>query len=126
MNQIEPINELPDWEWMENSYREISLTGKDLVDASDTVFRVGTVATVGFIYHSFTSPPWMWFALTKNVGRADLFDFRRLASYIPQGTMTAVGDDFRAGLNFARVYGFQETGEMIDHADRTYRVMRKI
>jgi hypothetical protein len=126
MNQIEPINDLPDWEWQPNSEREIKLNGIDLVQSSDFVWRVGNVASVGFIYHSYTSPPWMWFALVKNIGIKDLVDFRRLARMIPKGTLTAVGTDFALGLRFAKLYEFEEIGEELTHLDRTYQVMRKM
>lgn len=125
MNPIEPIRELPEWDWLPNSRYEIETTGADLIDASDFVYRVGKVVSVGFIYHSYTSPPWMWFAIAKNVGIADLIDFRRLTQMIPQGTLTAVAEDFPLALRFAKLYGFVDTEKEISHLDRVYKIMRK-
>jgi hypothetical protein len=126
MNLIEVTNNLPDWQWKENSVREILITGEDLLETSDFVWQIGQVCVVGFIYSSLLSAPWMWFLLADKVTVADLVDFRRLAQMIPKGTMTAVGADFAVGLRFAKLYGFQETGEEIPYADRVYRVMRKV
>ena len=126
MNQIELIRELPNWQWKLHSLNEILRTGKELVMKSDFVYRVGNVATVGFIYHSLTSPPWMWFALANNVTIADLIDFRRLAEKIPSGTLTSVDLEFALALRFAKLYGFKETEELQYYKGRTYRVMRKV
>lgn len=126
MNLIELVTGLPKWQWKENSKREIFMTGEELVGSSDFVWRVGNVAVVGFIHSSYLTPPWMWFLLANKVTIADLVDFRRLALMIPKGTLTAVAVDFKVGLRFAKLYGFVETDEEINYADRTYRVMRKV
>lgn len=126
MNPIELITGLPNWHWKENSEQEISMTGEDLVETSDFVWRVGNVAVIGFIYSSYLAPPWMWFLLADKVTISDLVDFRRLTRAIPKGTLTAVGAEFALGLRFARLYEFQETGEEIEHTGRKYRIMRKV
>jgi hypothetical protein len=126
MNQIELITGLPDWRWKPNSEKEISLTGEQLVNISDFVWRVGVVAVAGFIHASFTSPPWMWFLLAEGVKVADLIDFRRLAEKIPLGTLTAVADNFELGLKFAKIYGFVDTGETAEDHGRLYKIMRKV
>jgi len=126
MNQIELITGLPEWKWKPNSEKELELTGQQLVNVSDFVWRVGVVAVVGFIHTSYTSPPWMWFLLAEGVRIKDLIDFRRLALQIPKGTLTAVASDFGLGLKFARVYNFVETDEEVTDAGRKYKIMRKI
>lgn len=126
MNQIELVTALPNWQWMPNSEREINMTGAQLCDMSDFVWRVGAVAVAGFIHMSYTSPPWMWFVLARNITIADLIDFRRLALLIPKGTLTAVAEDFPLGLKFAKVYNFVETGEVVEYPERRYRIMRKV
>lgn len=126
MNQIELITGLPNWQWKDNSEKEIAITGDQLVEMSDFVWRVGNVAVAGFIHASYTSPPWMWFVLADKVRFSDLVDFRRLEKQIPKGTLTAVADEFEVGIKFARFYGFQEIGETITHLDRQYRIMRKV
>lgn len=125
MKPIEIITGLPDWKWMKNSAEELAITGEELITESDIVYRVGDVVAVGFIYHSFTSPPWMWFVLAENVGIKDLIDFRRLAELIPEGTLTGVRANFAVGLRFAKLYGFEETGEQADYHGRPYKLMRK-
>ena len=102
------------------------MTGEELVALSDFVWRLGDVAIAGFNYVSYTSPPWMWFVLAEGVTISDLIDFRRLSVRIPKGTLTAVAVDFAVGIKFARVYGFQETGEEREYFGRTYRLMRKV
>jgi hypothetical protein len=125
MNQIELITGLPDWQWKPHSKKEISLTGQKLVEMSDFVWRIGQVAIAGFIHHTYTSPPWMWFVLAEKVTLADLIDFRRLAEQIPPGTLTAVDVDFPLALRFARLYNFVEIDEIIERHGHKYKLMRK-
>ena len=126
MNPIELVSALPDWEWTDHCQREILLTGEELVEESDFVWRVGNVATAGFIYNSLTSPPWMWFVLAKGVGIRDLVDFRRIARFIPKGTTTAVDGEFKTGMRFAKLYDFEDTGKTMFHPNgKTYKLMRK-
>lgn len=126
MNPIEPIKKLPDLDWTEHARYEIAITGEELVDQSDFIWRVGGVAAVGFIYTSLVCPPWMWFVLSKNVTIGDLVDFRRLARAIPKGTLTSVAEDFMIGFRFAKLYGFIETEEVINYSGKAYRIMRKV
>lgn len=126
MNQIELVTALPEWKWKQHSEQEIEMTGEDLVKMSDFVWRIGAVAIAGFIHASYTNPPWMWFVLAENVGIADLIDFRRLSLLIPKGTLTAVASDFALGIKFARVYGFEKTGDKLEHFNRSYDLMRKM
>ena len=125
MNQIEMITGLPNWKWKEHSEMEIALTGRELVALSDFVWRIGVVAVAGFVHHSYTSPPWMWFVLADNVTIADLIDFRRLSEQIPKGTLTAVDEKFPVAMRFARLYGFDLTGESITRNEHKYKLMRK-
>lgn len=125
MIQIKSITALPDWKWTPHCQKELEMTGQGLVESSDFVWRIGEVASVGFIYHSLTSPPWMWFLLAEGTTIADLIDFRRLAIGIPKGTLTTVEDGFETGFRFARIYGFEETGEVHDYKGKPYKVMRK-
>lgn len=126
MNQIELVTALPDWRWKEHSQNEILMTGRQLVDLSDFVWRIGNVAIAGFMHHSYTSPPWMWFVLAENVKIADLIDFRRLSLLIPKGTLTAVDASFAVAIKFAKIYGFVETGEELQGYDKPYNLMRKV
>ncbi len=126
MSQIELITGLPNWKWKDHSQKEIDLTGEELVELSDAVWRVGAVAVAGFIYHSYTSPPWMWFVLADKVTIADLIDFRRIALQIPKGTLTAVEANYTVGLKFAKVYSFEDTGEEILNNGLMYKIMRKV
>jgi hypothetical protein len=125
MNQIELIAALPAWKWKPHSAKEIALTGEQLVMQSDFVWQVGNVAVAGFIYHSYTSPPWMWFVLNEGITVADMIDFRRLAEQIPKGTLTGVDLDFPLTMRFAKIYGFVEVDQTIERAGHIYRVMRK-
>lgn len=126
MNPIDLVTGLPNWRWKAHSQEEITMTGEELVEMSDFVWRVGNVAVVGFIYTSYLSPPWMWFVLADDVRIADLIDFRRLALKIPKGTLTSVKAGFAVGFKFAKIYNFEETGEEIDYSGIPYKVMRKI
>jgi hypothetical protein len=125
MNPIELITGLPNWKWKEHSESEILLTGEELVEMSDFVWRLGNAAVAGFVHTSMTNPPWMWLLLADNVTISDLIDFRRLATRIPAGTLTAVSADFPVSVKFAKAYGFVETGEEQQHFGRTYKLMRK-
>jgi hypothetical protein len=126
MSRIELVTGLPNWNWSAHARQEIALTGEDLVEQSDFVWRIGHVAVAGFIHYSFTSPPWMWFVLAEDVTIGDLIDFRRLSvRMIPKGTLTAVDANFAIGLKFAKAYGFVDANEDIDYFGRCYKVMRK-
>jgi hypothetical protein len=126
MNPIEPISKLPRWKFKEHSENEIRLNGEELVEQSDFIWKIGSVAVCGFVYDSFVNPPWMWFALAYNVGIKDLIDFRRCARYIPKGTFTAVAVDFTEAVRFAKLYGFEETRDYQDYFGRRYLIMRKV
>lgn len=126
MTQIRAIHQLPDLNWSEHAKREIEMTGEELVELSDFVFRIGNVASIGFVYSSFLTPPWMWFVLADNITIGDLMDFRRLTAKIPKGTLTSVANDFPPALKFARLYGFELTGEEVDYSGKLYKVMRKV
>ena len=125
MSQIELIAALPNWRWKPQSAKEIYMTGTQLVNESDFVYRIGNVAVAGFIYTNYTSPPWMWFVISENVGIGDLVDFRKMAEHIPQGTLTGVEIGLKVPMRFAKLYGFVETDEVIEHNGIKYRVMRK-
>lgn len=126
MSKIELITGLPNWHWQEHCQKEIAMTGEELIEQSDVIWGIGSAAVAGFVYSSYTSPPWMWFVLAKNVTIADLIDFRRLAVRIPQGTLTAVATDFPVAMKFAKVYGFVETEHEVMYFDRLYKIMRKV
>lgn len=125
MSQIELIAALPNWRWLPQSAKEISLTGTQLVNESDFVYQIGNVAVVGFIYTNYTSPPWMWFVISENIGIGDLVDFRKKAELIPTGTLTGVEIGNKVAMKFAKLYNFEETDEIIENCQRFYRVMRK-
>lgn len=126
MSRIDLITGLPNWRWTDQAREEIQMTGEELVEMSDFVWRLGDVAIAGFNYISYTSPPWMWFVLAEGVTISDLIDFRRLAVRIPTGTLTAVAATFSVGLKFAKAYGFEETGEERIYFERVYKLMRKV
>lgn len=125
MNRIEPIINLPDLKWTSHCQKEIEMTGEELVESSDFVWRIGNVASVGFVYDSLLSPPWMWFLLAESVTLGDLIDFRRLSIGIPKGTLTSVEEGNELTLRFAKIYGFEDTGEVLDYKGTPYRIMRK-
>jgi hypothetical protein len=125
MNEIKPTDGLPDLTWSEHAKKEIEMTGIELVSSSDFVFRIGKIASVGFIYSSFTSPPWMWFVLAEGITIGDLVDLRRLCNRIPKGTLTCVANDFPVAHKFAKLYGFEYTGEELMNAGNPYKVMEK-
>lgn len=127
MKQIELVTGLPDWNWTKHCKEEIfSENAQELIDMSDFIWRIGNVAVAGFVYHSYTAPPWMWFVLAEGVSISDLVDFRRLTRNIPQGTVTAVAADFPVALRFAKLYEFVETNEVREHHGRLYKIMRKV
>jgi hypothetical protein len=111
---MNPIKSLPDLEWNDIAAHEISMSGEELLAQSDFMWRVGEVAICGLIYQTWTSPPWLWFALAANVTFSDLIDFRRLARLIPEGTLTAVQSNLTLAKRFAEFYGFVETDRQLD------------
>lgn len=122
-----PIEKLPPLNWTDNSAYEIRAVGADkLFSQSDLAWRLGDLLVVGLIYSSFTSPPWMWFALSKNVKFRDLIDFRRIKDYIPTGTLTAVARDFAVAHRFAKFYGFEPTTMLREYQDREYIIYRRV
>lgn len=125
MSPIELVTALPNLPWTQHGQEEITMTGEELIDISDFVWQIGNAAVAGFIYRSYTSPPWMWFVLAEGTTVADLVDLRRLSRNIPQGTMTAVAAEFKVGIRFAKLYGFELTGEKRKYFDRDYLLMRK-
>jgi hypothetical protein len=122
---MNPIDFLPDFAWSPDAEAEIAVTGPDLIRQSDFAFAIGTVAVAGLIYSSYSSPPWFWFALARNVKMSDLIDFRRLQESIPRGSLTAVREDFKVGRRFATFYGFEDTGGKQEHAGVTYIIYRR-
>ena len=126
MNPIELVRGLPNWDWSEHCRQEIALTGEQLVEQSDFVWRIGNFALIGFMHTSLTSPPWMWFLLTKGTTISHLIDLRRLSVRIPVGTLTAVDASFSTGLKFAKAYGFEEVGKECEYFGHVYRLMRKV
>lgn len=125
MNQIEPIKELPKFNWLEHSKREIALTGVDLLFQTTFMWKVGNVAVVGFIYSNLLAPPWMWFALAKGITIGDLVDFRRLTKLIPSGTLTGIQADYKLGIRFAKIYEFEDTEHLREYAGIDYKLFRK-
>ena len=121
-----PISALPDLPWTDNSQLEIENAGAEaLFSYTDTAWQFGNVLVVGLCYNSFVQAPWLWFALTKNVKFKDLIDFRYFQTMIPEGTMTAVAEDFAVGHRFAKFYGFKPTGGAYDLSGRSYLLYRK-
>jgi hypothetical protein len=122
-----PIDKLPSLNWTDNSAYEISEAGGDeLLAQSDMAWQLGNLLIVGLIYYTLTSPPWMWFALTKDVKFRDLIDFRRIKDYIPKGTTTAVAEDFTTAQRFAEFYGFEFTGATQEYKGRSYLIYRRV
>lgn len=122
---MNPIKELPAWDWTEHARKEIIVSGPDLLTQSDFAWEVGGVAICGLIYNNYCAPPWMWFAIRKGVELRHLLDFRRYAEFIPKGTTTAVLEDFDTGIRFAQLYGFIPTKLVIPHGDQFYIVFRR-
>lgn len=127
MSRIEQIFALPEWEWLDHSAAEIHLAEVDeVLDATDFIWRVGSCAVVGFVYHNYLVPPWMWFALAKHVNLGHLLDFRRLKRFIPAGTLTGVQSNFELGQRFAKLYGFEDTGEVLHARGLAYNLFRRV
>jgi len=101
------------------------MTGDELLRQSDFMWRLGDVAICGLVYSTFTSPPWMWFALAKGVTLRDLIDFRRLAELIPPGTTTGVRADLPVPIRFAEFYGFKPTGAVHEHEGHEFKIFRR-
>lgn len=121
-----PIEKLPKLNWTDNSAFEIAEAGGDeLLSQSDLAWQLGNVLVVGLIYHTLTAPPWMWFALTKDVKFRDLIDFRRIKDYIPIGTTTAVAEDFPMAQRFAEFYGFEDTQTAHFYKGRWFKIYRR-
>lgn len=122
---MNPIRELPPLNWTEHAAAEICLNGQAVLDASTGVWQIGSVAIAGLIYHSFTDPPFMWMAVSKDIQFKDLLDFRRYAEMIPSGTTTYVNVTSEVAFRFARLYGFRGTGRYVHQNDNTYLIMRR-
>lgn len=120
------INSLPPLDWSDTAFQEIELTGDELVQQSDCAYRLGNIGVCGLIYSSYTSPPWLWFALARDVSVGDLLDFKkRLEALIPVGSVTGIRADFLKGVRFAKFYGFEPTGEVARHGGHDYEIYRK-
>ena len=122
---MNPIDNLPNLDWNEIAKQEIIISGADLVAKSDFAYQIGRVAIAGLIYHSYTAPPWFWFALAKGVTIRDLIDFRALRETIPTGSQTAVCDKWPNAVRFAEFYGFENTGEERTYGDKLYKIYRR-
>lgn len=125
MKKIEQIKTLPDWQWLEQSEREIAASGTEIVDETDFVWQIGNAAVIGFMYHNMLCAPWMWFVLAKGITIGDLVDFRRLCKLIPPGTLTAVQADYERGLKFAQLYEFEDTGQTLQAHSLDYKIFRR-
>lgn len=127
MTPIKSIANLPDLDWSDIAQREMLdvQTREELIDKSQFMWQLGDVAVCGFVYRTFTNPPWMWFALARGVTLRHLIDFRALAMQIPKGTLTTVRSDFRVGHRFAQFYGFENLTDTVLHEDIMYTLYRK-
>lgn len=123
---MSPIDKLPDLDWNEIARQEIIITGSNLVSQSDFAYQIGRVAIAGLIYHSYTAPPWFWFALAKNVTFRDLIDFRALREEIPAGALTAIREEWPHAIRFAEFYGFKNTGQERLYGGKTYKIYRRV
>jgi hypothetical protein len=122
-----PIKKLPKLNWTDNSLYEITEAGGDeLLARSSVAFQITNVLVVGLIYDTLTNPPWLWFALSNDITFRDLIDFRRLKEHIPQGTLTAVAQDFAIAQRFAEFYGFEKTGGVTDFKGRKFFIYRRV
>ena len=122
-----PIESLPDLPWTENSRIEIDRAGGNAIFAmTDFAWQLRDAVVVGLSYRNFTNPPWLWFAFTTNVTFRDLIDFRRFKDKIPQGTLTAVREDFALGRRFAEFYGFEKTETVCVSDGITYLLYRRV
>lgn len=122
---MNPIDNLPNLDWNEIARQEIIVTGADLVSRSDFAYQIGRVAIAGLIYHSYTAPPWFWFALAKGVTIRDLIDFRAMRESIPEGALTAINEALPNAVRFAEFYGFTYTGENRLYGDKMYKIYRR-
>lgn len=122
---MSPIKGLPELDWSEIARQEIIVTGADLIAKSDFAYQIGRVAIAGLIYHNYTSPPWFWFALAKGVRIRDLIDFRAFREQIPQGSLTAVNEEWPNAVRFAEFYGFEDTGEERLYGNKPYKIYRR-
>lgn len=121
-----PIDKMPELNWTDNTRYEINRVDfNELFAQSEERWQIDNILIVGLIYQSYTSPPWMWFALTKDVKFRDLIDFRRIKDYIPIGTQTAVAVDYPVAHRFAKFYGFENTGVNYDADGREYLIYRR-
>lgn len=121
-----PIDKLPALNWTDNSAFEIEESGgNELLAISDCAWQIRDILVVGLIYSSLVNPPWMWFALSKNVTFSDLIDFRQIKDYIPKGTLTAVAEDFPIARRFAQFYGFEKTDDVHIFKGRNYLIYRR-
>lgn len=123
---MNPIDTIPTLNWMDHARDEIALEGEELLHRSDFAWKLGEVAICGLIYSTFTSPPWLWFALAKDVTLRDLIDFRRLSRFIPKGTLTGVRADLKEAIRFAEFYGFEATGSVRYHGGWKYKIFRRV
>lgn len=124
---MNPIKSLPALDWNDIARAEIILTGEDLVAHSHVAMQIGNVAVAGLVYYAgFFNPPWFWFALARGITIKHLIDFRRMMEYIPTGSLTAVNENEPQALKFARLYGFEETGQIREHEGKVFKIFRRI
>lgn len=122
---MNPIDKLPQLEWSDLAQEEIIVTGVSLVEQSVVAYQIGHVAVAGLWYDSYTSPPWFWFALAKNVTLRDLLDFRRLKDNIPQGARTLINSEREVAEQFAKLYGFEDTKDRLIQNGIEYKIFRR-
>ena len=125
MIPIKEIRELPELDWSDQALIEIGNAGADVLAKSQLILQLGNVCIAGLIYGSFTSPPWFWFALARNVGIRDLIDFRGASQRIPWGARTAIREDYEAAHRFARFYHFVPINEIVEYLGVPYVLYRK-
>jgi hypothetical protein len=124
---MKEINKLPNLDWTDRARRQIDAAGGNaLINMSHVAYRLGNAGVIGLIYGSLLSPPWLWFALAKNVTMRDLIDFRRMQNLIPPGTFAAVEDADKVAYRFASFFGFVQTGHEVEHEGQLYLLMRKV
>lgn len=123
---MKEINRLPDLDWTDRAQRQIEAAGGDaIIGMSQAAYRLGNAGVIGLIYGSLLSPPWLWFALARSVTMRDLIDFRRIQHLIPQGTLVAVEEADEVAYRFAKFFGFEETGQELEHEGQLHLLMRK-
>lgn len=124
---MKAIKKLPDLRWSARAARQIESAGGDaLVQCSHVAYRLGNAAVIGLVYQNLFSPPWLWFALAEDVSMRDLIDFRKLQDQIPRGTLTSVQDGDTTAIRFAAFYGFEDSGQIVEHEGLVYILMRKV